>query len=173
MAACAQVTVERARLNACIALEAVLPLHAANAGASVAVFAMFVSVEHPIVAVEAKRVTGLLRRRHAGQWNVGEYPDWGAFAIVVLVGVLHPVVQHVKMRHGLGHVLLFEVRKQQHELDGGVGLLYVQQRRRQCLQRCRERRVDNYEIASLQHRLHGITLAREHGHSCQHVVAIK
>ena len=70
-----------------------LPHDAADTGALVAIFAVDVGVKHPVVAVQTQLVTGLLRRRHPRQRNVGEYPDWRVFALVVLVvAVLDTVV---------------------------------------------------------------------------------
>ena len=51
MAAGAGAAVCGAALDARVALEAVLPQHAADAGALVAVFAVRIGVEHPVVAV--------------------------------------------------------------------------------------------------------------------------
>ena len=127
MAARAPTAVQRAQLHACVALEAVPPPHAADAGATVATLAVRVGAEHPVVAIKAKSVPRLLGRRHFGQWNVGEDPDRRVLAAVVLVRVPHAVVQHMKLRQGLRHVLLLEIRKQQNDLDGGVRPLNVQQ----------------------------------------------
>ena len=163
-----------AELDAGVALETVLAQHAADAGASVAVLTVRIGVEHPVVAVETKQVAGFLRRGHARQRNVGEDPDGRVLALVVLmVAVLHPVVQHVEERHCLRNVLLLEVREQQHKSDAGVEQLNVKQGGSQRLQRRREGRVDDDEVASLQQLLYGIILAREQGQSRQHVVQMK
>ena len=95
----ARTTVEGALLHTRVARHTVLPLDAADAGASVAVFAMGIRMKHPIVANEAQHVAGFLRRRHPRQRNISKDPDRRVVTLVVfVVAVLHSVVQHVEQR---------------------------------------------------------------------------
>lgn len=173
-----------ARLDAGAAVEAVATSDAADAGAAVAVLAMRVGVEHPVVAVKTQQVAGFLGRRHARQRNVGEDPDGRVLARVVLVIVPHSIIQHVQVWHGFYHALLLEVGEQQHYLHAGAD---ARQRRRQrlqsvtlfqCVKRCRylqrrgERRVDDDEVTPLQQLLNAVLVTRQHGQSRQHVVPI-
>ena len=161
MAAGAREAVLRAYFDAGVALAAMQPSDAANAGALVAQFAVGVGVEHPVVAVQAQRVTGFLGRWYALQRNVGEDSDGRALVAVVLVGVLHTVAQHVQVRHGLQHSLFLEVRKQQQKLDVGVAPPDVRQRHSQRLNGRRKWRVHYYDVASLKQRLYGFMLTRQ------------
>ncbi len=60
MTAGAGAAVHGARLDAGAAVEAVATSDAADAGAAVAVFAVGVGVEHPVVAVKTQQVAGFL-----------------------------------------------------------------------------------------------------------------